>query len=280
MNAFSREAILRAKEIAEERGFHFLHAIVDCMWVKRQGASEEDYQELAAEVSRQVGIDISLEGVYSWILFPSSKMDPKIPTANRYVGWYTSGEIKIRGVEMRRRDTPVFIKRLQGEMLQVFGRARTIGELQQLIPEALDGARQHIATLRKGEADPRELVIRRHITREPEEYTTRTVTSEASQALAEAGIVLAPGEAVEYVVVDATGKRKPEKAKPLALYALEDGYDIDHYTELALKAVETLLLPFGYNLEKLSAEFALPRKRSMRPRPRPHQEELPFAHPS
>jgi DNA polymerase elongation subunit (family B) len=277
VNAFSRDAILLAKEVAEEKGYHFLHAIVDCMWIKREGASEEDYQRLAEEVSRRVGITISLEGVYNWILFPSSKMDPKIPTANRYVGWYTSGEIKIRGVEMRRRDTPVFIKRLQGEMLQVFGRAGTVREIKQLIPEALEAARSHIATLRKGEADPRELVIRRHITREPEEYTTRTVTSEASQALAESGIVLAPGEMVEYVVVDASGKRKPEKAKALALYALEDGYDIEHYTGLALKAVETLLLPFGYDLEKLSAEFGLPQKRKSRPAPRLAQQELPFA---
>jgi len=105
------------------------------------------------------------------------------------------------------------------------------------------------------------------------------VPSEASQALAEAGIVLTPGETVEYVVVDATGKRRPEKAKPLALYALEDGYDIDHYTELALKAVERLLLPFGYDLEKLSAEFALPRKPSTRPKPQRHQQELPFMNP-
>ena len=266
VNAFSREAILQAKEIAEEKGYHFLHAIVDCMWIERKGATEEDYQQLAEEVSRRVGINISLEGVYSWILFPSSKMDPKIPTANRYVGWYTNGEIKIRGVEMRRRDTPVFIKRLQGEMLQVFGRARTVGELEQLIPEALAIARSHIDTLRRGEADPRELVIRRHITREPEEYTTRTVTSEASQALAEAGIVLAPGEMVEYVVVDASGKRKPEKARPLALYALEDGYDIEHYTGLALKAVETLLLPFGYDLDKLAAECGIPARRTVRRR--------------
>ena len=277
VNAFSREAILRAKEIAEERGYHFLHAIVDCMWVKREGATERDYQELAAEVSREVGIDISLEGVYSWILFPSSKMDPKIPTANRYVGWYTSGEIKIRGVEMRRRDTPLFIKRLQGEMLQVFGRAQCVGELERLIPEALSVARSHLDRLRTGEADPRELVIRRHITRDPEEYTTRTVTAEASQALSEAGIVLAPGEMVEYVVVDASGKRKPEKAKALALYALEDGYDIEHYTELALKAVETLLLPFGYDLAKLSVEMGVPSKRRAQRKPQPAQAELPFA---
>jgi DNA polymerase elongation subunit (family B) len=204
-------------------------------------------------------------------------MDPKIPTANRYVGWYTSGEIKIRGVEMRRRDTPLFIKRLQGEMLQVFGRAQCVGELERLIPEALSVARSHLDRLRKGEADPRELVIRRHITRDPEEYTTRTVTAEASQALSEAGIVLAPGEMVEYVVVDASGKRKPEKAKALALYALEDGYDIEHYTELALKAVETLLLPFGYDLAKLSVEMGVPSKRRAQRKPQPAQAELPFA---
>ena len=34
VNAFSRDAILRAKEIAEGHGFHFIHAIVDCMWIQ------------------------------------------------------------------------------------------------------------------------------------------------------------------------------------------------------------------------------------------------------
>jgi DNA polymerase-2 len=267
VNAFSRDAILRAKEVAEHRGYHFLHAIVDCMWLHKEGATEADYEQLAREVSAAAGIDISLEGIYRWILFPPSKMDPRLPTANRYVGWYTNNDIKIRGIEIRRRDTPVFIKRLQGEMLKIFGRAMTVRDLEHLIPETLDLVRSTVEQLRAGATDPLELVIRRHVSREADEYAHRTVHAEAARALEEAGIHLAPGEMAEYIMVDATGKRIPEKARPLPLYAFEDGYDIEYYTGLTLKAVETLLFPFGYDVERLQEICAVPQHRPRRQPP-------------
>jgi DNA polymerase elongation subunit (family B) len=261
VNAYSRDAILQAKEVAEARGFRFLHAIVDCMWLSKPGATEADYEALAATVRAQVGIDISLEGIYRWILFPSSKMDPRIPTANRYVGWYTNNEIKIRGVEIRRRDTPVFIKRMQGEMLQIMGKATTVAEVEKLVPELLAKAGEFLTILRSGQANPLELVVRQHISREPDEYANNSANAVVARALDEAGVRLAPGEMVEYIIVDASGRKKPEKAKAVALYAFEDGYDIEKYTEMALKAVETLLLPFGYDIEKLKAVFAVERGR-------------------
>ena len=262
VNAFSRDAILQAKEIAESRGYKFIHAIVDCMWLKKTGATGADYEALAQEVSSAIGISLSLEGIYNWILFPSSKMDPRIPTANRYVGWYTNNEIKIRGIEIRRRDTPVFIKRMQGEMLQVFGTAKNIAELEALVPAALAQAEEGIALLRSGNANPLELVVRRHISQEVDEYTTNTAEAVATRALDEAGITLAPGEMVEYIILDATGKKKPEKAKPLALYSFDDGYDIEKYTEMSLKAIETLLLPFGWDVERLSQHMHIPMRRA------------------
>jgi len=251
VNAFSRDAILRAKEIAEKHGYAFIHAIIDCMWLSKEGSTEEDYNALAEEVSREVGIDISLEGIYNWILFPASKMDPRIPTANKYVGWYQNNEIKIRGIEVRRRDTPVFIKRLQGEMLQLFGQAKTVAGVGEIVPAALALAKEYVGILRSGRADPLELVIHRHLSREAEEYTTNTANAAAARALTEAGVHLAPGEMIDYVIVDMTGRRKPAKALPVALYAADEGYDIEAYTEMTLKAVETLLLPFGYDVPKL-----------------------------
>ncbi|MDH3253088.1 MAG: hypothetical protein OEM41_09875, partial [Ignavibacteria bacterium] len=251
VNAFSRDAILRAKEIAEERGYEFIHAIVDCMWLKKNGATEADYEELAEAVSREAHIDLSLEGIYNWIVFPASKMDPRIPTANRYVGYYTNREIKIRGIEIRRRDTPVFIKRMQGEMLKILEDAANVADVGERVPQMLEKAKEFIALLRSGKADPLELVVRCHISQEAGEYTTRTANAEVARALDEAGIHLQPGEMVEYIITDATGTKKPEKARPLALYSLDDGYDIDKYVQLALKAVETLLLPFGYELSRL-----------------------------
>jgi DNA polymerase elongation subunit (family B) len=267
VNAYSRDALLRAKEMAESEGFQFLHAIVDCLWLKKPGATEADYEALAARVQETVGIPLSLEGIYSWILFPSSKMDPHIPTANRYVGYYTNSEIKIRGVEIRRRDTPVFIKRMQGEMLQIMGRAKTVDGLRELLEELLAKVRESVEQLQSGKADPLELVIHRHISREPGEYRNNNSSAVATKALEEAGITLAPGEMVEYIIVDASGRRKPEKVKPVALYAFEDGYDREQYTEMALKAAETLLLPFGYSTEKLRTIFGLEEKKRRRRKP-------------
>jgi DNA polymerase-2 len=274
VNAFSRDAILRAKEIAEARGYRFIHAIVDCMWLKKPGSTEADYDALAAEVSKETGIDISLEGIYNWILFPASKMDPRIPTANRYVGWYENNEIKIRGIEVRRRDTPVFIKRMQGEMLKIMGGATDVAGITGLVPEALAKAGEFVATLRAGQADPLELVVRRHLSRDPEEYTTNTANAAAAKALDEAGVHLAPGEMVEYVIVDMSGRKKPMKAIPVALYAVDEGYDIEAYTELTLKAVETLLLPFGYDIPALRETFGCPPAKKRTPRVHDGQETL------
>jgi DNA polymerase elongation subunit (family B) len=264
VNAYSRDAILTAKEMAERQGYRFLHAIVDCLWLKKDGATEGDYERLAAEISRATGIDLSLEGIYNWILFPPSKMDPHIPTANRYVGYYGNGDIKIRGIEVRRHDTPFFIKRMQGEMLKVFAPARNVREVEILVPAALAKAKEHIDLLRSGAADPRELVIRRHLSREADEYTNRSANAIVAQTLKEAGITLAPGEMVEYVLVDATGRKNPQKAVPIALYALDDGYDIAKYIAMAMDAVKTLLLPWGWDGEKLEEFFLGPRLRKAR----------------
>lgn len=272
VNAFSREKILRAKEVAESRGYKFIHAIVDCMWLKKDGATEADYERLCEEVKAATNVEISLEGIYKWILFPSSKMDPNIPTANKYVGYYSNEEIKIRGIEVRRRDTPLFIKHMQGKMLEVFKPAKSIHDVELLTPKALEVAKEFIDLLWSGQANPLELVIRRHISQLADEYTTNSANAIVAKSLDESGIKLQPGEMIEYILLDSTGKKKSEKAKPLALYSHDDGYDILKYTEMTLKAVETLLLPFGYYVPRLQEIFNVssPPKRSKKNLPTPH----------
>ncbi|KAB2922009.1 MAG: hypothetical protein F9K22_12640 [Bacteroidetes bacterium] len=251
VNAFAREGLLRAKEIAEAEGFTLVHAIVDCVWLKKEGAVRADYERLAERIGAEVGVRISLEGIYRWILFPASKMDDDIPTATRYVGVYDTGEMKVRGLEVRRRDTTKYVKRMQNEMLAVLARGRSIAEVRALVPDALGVVRSFAEELRRGSVSPFDLVVRRHISKDPYEYANRSVNAVVSQALAEAGVQLSAGESVEYIITDASGKRDPQKAKPLALYALDDGYDAAKYTEMLCDAAETLLGPFGWTKERI-----------------------------
>jgi DNA polymerase-2 len=265
VNAYSREILLTAKEIAEARGFTLVHGIIDCLWLKKPGADERAYDALCREIHARVGIEISLEGIYDWILFPASKQYPDTTTATRYVGWYRHGELKARGIELRRRDTPELIKNMQAAVLETMSLARNVQELKHLLPELLEIARGYVALLKQGKANPRDLVMRRHITKDPGEYTNNRVSAVVSALIQQLGVSLSAGECIEFIMIDQSGKNRPEKAKPLALYAFEDGYDIEKYCELALKALETLLEPFGYSYEKLQDVFGLSKKRMTKP---------------
>jgi DNA polymerase II len=276
INAFSRDIILTAKEIAESRGYTLLHAIIDCVWLKKTGATQKDHEELAREISGRVGIEISLEGIYNWILFPSSKTDPSITTANHYVGWYRHGEGKMRGIEARRRDTPLFIKNMQKAMLDKMSSAKNVDEVSELAPEVLEIARGFITLLQSGRANPMELILKRHITREADEYLNNSISAVVTKMVEEMGVHLSAGESIEFIIIDQSGKKKPEKAKPLALYAFEDGYDIEQYTELALRAVETLVLPFGYDVQRLKTYFEINRPKRKRMVSPKNNQELPL----
>ena len=275
INAFSRDIILTAKEIAENRGYRLLHAIIDCVWLKKPGTTQHDHEELAREISARVGIDISLEGVYSWILFPASRTDSMITTANHYVGWYKHGDLKMRGIEARRRDTPEFIKKMQKAMLEKMSTAKNVEELSDMVPEVLEIARGFVSLLQSGRANPMELILKRHIMHEAEEYVNNSISAVVSRMVEAMGVHLSAGESIEFIILDQSGKKKPEKAKPVALYAFEDGYDIDQYTELALRAVETLLLPLGYDAERLKIYFAVGKPKRKKPKS-PAPQELPL----
>ena len=213
VNAFSRDIILTAKEIAESRGYQLLHGIIDCVWLKKPGATQNDYEELAREISARVGIDISLEGIYNWILFPASKTDPMITNGNHYVGWYKHGDIKMRGIEARRRDTPKFIKNMQKAMLDKMSTAKNVEELSALVPEILEVAQGFISLLQSGRANPMELVLKRHITHEADEYVNNSISAVVSKMVEEMGVHLSAGESIEFIILDQSGKEKAGKSQ-------------------------------------------------------------------
>ena len=153
-----REVLLRAKDVAEEEGFEVLHMYVDALWVKKKGCSKpEHFSELIQKINHRTGLTINLDGVYRWVAFLPSKIDARVPVANRYFGVFQSGEIKVRGLEARRRDTPVWIAAVQKEMIALLGKARKKSELQDCLRDAFAFYQHALENLKKG--PPEQLVI-------------------------------------------------------------------------------------------------------------------------
>src|SRR5207247_516631 len=76
--AWDRKILLDATRIAERSGFKLIHGIVDSLWLKRQGAEEEDYKRLRREIEVETGFALSFEGIYTWVVFLQSRGPPRV----------------------------------------------------------------------------------------------------------------------------------------------------------------------------------------------------------
>ncbi|HEV8338336.1 MAG TPA: DNA polymerase domain-containing protein [bacterium] len=256
--AYSREMLLRAKEVAEAQGYRMLHAIVDSMWLQKPGADHHAYETLARDIKRVTNLPVAVEGVYGWVSFLPSKTHPGVGVPNRYLGVFQDGETKVRGIEVRRSDTPVLIEEMQARMLQEMFAAPTIEALIVRLPRILAVLEETLVRLREGSVRPGELALTTTISQEVSEYRSNHPVAVAARALAAAGIHLHPGEAIQYVITDADAKLVDERVRPLALLGADWVYDLERYAELLLRAAETVLEPFGYTADRLREEVWRP----------------------
>ena len=156
--------------MAEENGFQVIHGIVDSLWLKKQGATIEDYKALCEKITVQSKIPINFEGRYKWIVFLPSKMHPNIGVLNRYYGVMENGKLKVRGIEVRRRDTPKFIFDAQTAIIDALSTANNAQELFEKIPEALKVVSAYREKLLNEEVPIWDLVITKHLSKKPENY--------------------------------------------------------------------------------------------------------------
>lgn len=239
VTAWGREVLLRAKDAVESRGYHLLHALVDAIWITVTPGA--DLEELRLAVEKEAECPLALEGVYEWIRYCPSKEDARSGVPGRYFGAFTSGELKLRGIASRRRDTPALIKEMQGELLAVLAKVAPGADLKALVPVMLDIVEEYRLRVREGRVSAGELAITFHLSREPGGYVHDTVSALAAKQLAAAGVTLHVGETVRYVITNASDAVKEWRSRPLSL--MENGleYDVKKYLELLERAAWEIL---------------------------------------
>jgi DNA polymerase-2 len=243
VTAYGREILLRAKEAAEDLGFEVLHLYVDGMWIKKPGSvTVADFQPLLDEILTRTGLPIGLDGVYRWVAFMPSRVDARIPVANRYFGVFQSGEIKVRGIELRRHDTPDFIKELQQQMLDILSKAPDAEQARDLLPEVHALVRRRLTALKRGRIPLEKLIVRQTLSRELEAYHSPSPTALAARQLAEYDKDLRPGQAVRFVY---TLGKPGVWAWDVPGELDSRSIDVARYSTLLERAAETILQPFS-----------------------------------
>lgn len=252
VTAYSRDILLRAKEIAERHGYRLLHAIVDSLWLVKPGSVRADYDRLAQVITEQTGLSIGVEGLYRWIGFFPSRVNPLMPVPNQFVGLFDHGPMKIRGIEIRRSDAPFLIKRAQAEVLRCLSEARTLAELREQIPQALEIVHTYRRYLQEGHATIEELAITKSLSKEPHAYRHQTLSMIAAQELFARGVSLQAGDTIQYIMTDADAACPSDRVRAVAGLDGTWSYDVSAYDKLLLKAALVLLAPLGVTATSLN----------------------------
>jgi DNA polymerase-2 len=245
--AFSRQILRKAVALAESRGFKLVHGIVDSMWLKKPGAALAEYEDLCREIEVQLHFPIGFEGLYKWIVFLNSHTNPRLPVLNRYYGALQDGKLKLRGIDLRKHDTPGIVRRCQSDMLALFAHAENSEEFNALIPEALAIVKSYTNMIRDGTVPIEELTIEKRLSKNLNEYRNMVPQAIAAQHLNREGGEVHAGQALSYVVTYNRSRITQNRALPAELVGENYPVDSEWYIDLLVASTANILLPFEYN---------------------------------
>jgi DNA polymerase, archaea type len=200
---------------------------VDSLWI--QGG--QDLPGLQVRILQATKIPVEAER-FSWIAFLPQNDGSGAFT--QYFGRHDTGTIKVRGISARRHDTPPYIRAMQERILALMQAAVTPDELRAVQDEAERVYRD--ALLGISQAPLADLVIRKRVSRVT--YRHACLEGAAVAAYQRAGIEIAPGMTLAYVVRDAKRHVADPALEPVAA-------DLHFYRGLMEKAWEEVAFVFG-----------------------------------
>jgi len=249
ITAFSRKILLDAAGKAEESGYNVLHGIIDSLWIKPKKNALNPYL-LSRAISNKIGINLDYEGRYKWIVFLPSK-NTGVGALNRYYGLFDNGEIKVRGIELRQKNSPKFLKKLQKDIIKNFSRAENKEEFLKLIPEAIEISKRYAEKILNGKIPKEDLIIKSCASRDISQYKVNTFLKSALIQLRKEGIDLEPGQHVRYLVCDEKEKNPFSRVCIAENINKSEKIDTDFYIRQIAQYTESILVPFGFTIERI-----------------------------
>ena len=246
-----------------ERSTEIVHGIVDSLWLKKEGASLREYVELCKAVSKEIGVQLNVEGRYRWIVFLPSRTHVEVPVLNRYYGVFESGKIKVRGIEAVRRDTPPFIRRAQMHMIKVLAKAPNSEAFMKRMPESVEVLRGYVERLRRRDIDMRDLIIAKQLSMHPDRYAHDVFQAIAAKQLVKEGIEVSAGQMIRYLITDAENKRPSKRVKAAELINVDTRFDAEKYVDMLVLAGANILSPFEYTEGRLKDQIVYGEKQTV-----------------
>lgn len=221
ITALGRYWIKEVLNKAEQRGFHAIYGDTDSAFLKI-GEKKEEIEQFIKEINQSLPglMRLDLEDFYVKGLFVPREAGGV--AKKRYALLDEKGRLKIRGLEIVRRDLCRYARQTQQEILKFC-----------LIDEDIEGAFRHlnerIKALQENNYEFKDLVVYEQLSKPVSEYKLISPHVIAAKRLLEKGIPVGEGSVIGYIIQKGSGSIS-ERAYPVEL-ADASKIDINYYIE-------------------------------------------------
>ena len=258
INRLSREILIKTKDIVQKLGYELIYADTDSVFIKNSSGIENagQYEKIVGILRKETGLPISLEHDFKFIVLLPLEASEKIEALKQYYGLTHEGKLVVRGVEIRRHDTPNLIKQFQTELLSTLFDCQSKEEIINTGYEnALLLVTKAIDKIMIGGEDvtKNDLVVSKLLGQNIEKYRSLFPHVSAAIQLGVENKHPSKGDTIKYIYTDSQHKNPLcrvvpiERAHDRNTEGESFSYDKEKYREMILDAAETVLGYFGFD---------------------------------
>jgi len=242
VTALGRRSFMSIVLKAAEMGVKTLYGDTDSIFI--WAPAQMQLELLQKWIMQTLGLEIEIDKEFSYVIFTGLKKN--------YLGRTRDGEIEVKGLVAKKRNTPEFVKYLFQEILDSLKKVENPGDFASFI-EWLEGVtREYYQGLRHREIPLDQLAIKMALTKDPSAYTkNKPPHVKAALQLRKHNVNVQEGDVI--VVVKIKGG---DGYKAIQLTRQHE-VDPDKYVELLKSSLEQLLMALGIKWEDITGGAGL-----------------------
>jgi DNA polymerase elongation subunit (family B) len=255
INRLSREILIKTKDVVQKLGCELIYADTDSIFIKNLDgvAPANQYEKIVSILRTETGLPISVEHNFKFLVLLPLEASEKIEALKQYYGVTHKGHLVVRGVEIRRHDTPKFIKEFQTELLSVLFDCENVEEIMNkgyenallLVTKAIDKIMLGGEDITKDD-----LVISKLLGQDIIKYRSLFPHVSAAIQLSNEDKLPSKGDTIKYIYKNSQHKNPLCRVQSIDSTNGVSGkldYDKEKYREMILDAAETVLGYFGFD---------------------------------
>ena len=242
ITAYGRFAIKSTMNYAKKHKIVVLYGDTDSMFL--WSPPQELLDDIINWVKDRFGLEIEIDKVYRFVAFTGLKKN--------YVGVYPEGDIDVKGLLGKKRNTPQFVKEAFLKIIDIIRSAQDPKDVVEAREKVRSLVKELYSNLRKQYYDLDELAFHMQLTKPIDAYTKNMPQHvKAAKMLARFGIQLNTGDVVAFVKV-----KGGEGVKPVQLAKLPE-IDLEKYYEVIETTLGQLLRALSLDTASLSGTTKL-----------------------